>query len=96
MRVDGNLEQRFDGRVIYRLPDGSRRSRKNAFMHVGRHCGTRVRPVSAFMFSNKTVQATPMNAAVFALLSRLLLSPPLRQLRSVAFSVTAWLSSPLR
>jgi hypothetical protein len=48
------------------------------------------------MFSNKTVQATPMNAAVFALLSRLLLSPPLRQLRSVAFSVTAWLSSPLR
>ena len=25
-------------------------------MHVGRYCGTRVRPVSAFMFSNKSLQ----------------------------------------
>jgi hypothetical protein len=46
--------------VIYRLPVGNRRSRKNALMHVGRHCGTRVRPVSAFMFSNHALEPTPV------------------------------------
>src|SRR5215472_16527406 len=46
VRINGDLEQRFDGGLIYRLPDGNRRSRKNALMHVGRYCGTRVRPES--------------------------------------------------
>ena len=51
VRVDRDLQQWFELRVIYRLPVGHRRSRKNAFMHVGRYCGTLGRPVSAFMFS---------------------------------------------
>jgi hypothetical protein len=44
--------------VIYRLRFGNRRSRDGFVMHMGRQCGTRVRPLSALMFSNKSLQAT--------------------------------------
>jgi hypothetical protein len=38
--------------VIYRLRCGNRRCRNNlVIVHMGRHCGTRVRPGSALMFS---------------------------------------------
>jgi hypothetical protein len=40
--------------VIYRLRCRNRRSRSIVVMHMGRHCGTRVRPLSALMFSNKS------------------------------------------
>jgi len=47
------------GRVIYRLRYRNRRSRSIVVMHMGRHCGTRVRPVSALMFSNTALEPTP-------------------------------------
>ena len=37
--------------------------RKNVLMHDGRYCGTRVRPVSAFMFSNKALQPTAVGGS---------------------------------
>jgi hypothetical protein len=45
--------------VIYRLRRRNRRSRNDVvIVHMGRQCGTRVRPVSALMFSNQALQRT--------------------------------------
>ena len=49
--------------VIYRLHIGNRRSRTLVVMyHMGRQCGTRVRPLSALMFSNKSPEPTAVDA----------------------------------
>ncbi len=54
--------------VIYRLHIGNRRSRTLVVMyHMGRQCGTRVRPLSALMFSNKSPEPTAVGACSSAI-----------------------------
>ncbi|MGD0251963.1 MAG: hypothetical protein ABSC01_04645, partial [Verrucomicrobiota bacterium] len=54
-------------RMIYRLHWGNRRSRTFVVMHMGRQCGTRVRPVSALMFSNKIIAELPNSSGLISI-----------------------------
>src|SRR5208283_4734214 len=55
MHIQRQFERARLKLVIYRLLFGNRRSRNEVVMyHMGRQCGTRVRPLSALMFPNKS------------------------------------------
>jgi len=57
MHLQRQLERAGLRLVIYRLHCGNRGCRRICMFHSGRQCGTRVRPVSALMFSNKSQPA---------------------------------------
>jgi hypothetical protein len=54
MHIEGDLEQRLEWRWNLSLSCTSNAGRTGVvIIHMGRQCGTRVRPVSALMFSNE-------------------------------------------
>ena len=56
MHVESDLEQGLEWRLNLGLSCTSNAGRTGVVIHMGRQCGTRVRPVSALMFSNHALQ----------------------------------------